>query len=111
MKKGIASTTIPDFLPAEELERYRKLTEEKKRLEEEIKSLGSKLTSALQEHEIDKLQLPHGSYSVVSVPRYSYSDLIHEYEETLKKQKAEERETGKAKVTYTSSLRYTPTKK
>ena len=85
---------------------YAALREQKEKLEEEIATLGVSLMASLQAENIDSVQNDYGTFSLITVPRWKYSEMIQTQEEAIKGLKESERESGTATMQATTSLRF-----
>ena len=93
------------------LEQYAKLKEEKEEIEETLAMLGIKVQALLSKHGIDKAFLPAiGTFSLINVPRWTYSEDIQRKEAFIKEMKEKERAEGIAESQNTTSLRFTKEK-
>lgn len=93
------------------LEQYAKLKEEKEEIEEVLTMLGVKVQALLSKHGIDKAFLPAiGTFSLINVPRWTYSEGIQNDEKLIKEMKEKERAEGIAESQNTTSLRFTKEK-
>lgn len=101
----------PELENPELFQQYAKLIEERDEIEEAIKVIGARLKGQLEKQNLDKAFLAgHGTFSIVTVPRYKYSEAIEQAEEIIKIKKENERKTGIAIAQPTSSLRFTKEK-
>jgi hypothetical protein len=87
---------------------YAELKAQRELLEERINTLGTQLIGELQANELEKLSTDEGTYSLIDIPRWTYSPNVTDREAAVKALKAEERGDGTAKSQNTTSLRYQP---
>ena len=85
---------------------YARLRAERDALDEKVSAIGIQVVAYLQESNVEKLETPNGTFSVIKVPRWSYSENIEKQEEGIKKEKERERAEGIAQSQYTTSLRF-----
>lgn len=88
------------------LKEYSELRKQKEALEERIAELGAAVMGMLQKEGIDKAESEYGTFSVISIPRWSYTEAVKTEESRIKELKKREREEGKAERQATTSLRY-----
>ena len=86
--------------------RYAALKQEMDTLDHEIKVLGIAITADLQAKGIDKMQSEWGTFSVIEVPRWEYSEAVSRLDDLLKDTREKERIDGIAKKRSTTSLRF-----
>lgn len=95
-------------LKREDFIRYSQLLDERDAIEEEIKTLGVKIKGRMEEDGEAKMNLPgFGTLSIITVPRWKYSEEVEQMQQAVKEQQEEERSNGKAQNQATSSLRFT----
>ena len=85
---------------------YAAMRERKEQLEEEMATLGVSILATLQAENIDSVQNDYGTFSLITVPRWKYSEMIQTQEEAIKCLKEAERESGTAMMQATTSLRF-----
>ena len=91
--------------------RYAEAREELKEVTDIVDDLAVKVSAIMVKNGMQKAQLPGwGSFSIVEMPKYTYSDNIVNIEGVLKRAKEDERKNGTAVATSTQSLRFTSAK-
>lgn len=93
----------------ERLMQYAALKQEMDALDLEIKALGVFIAADLQARGIDKMQSEWGTFSVVEIPRWEYSEAVAHLDDLLKDAREKERIEGIAKKRSTTSLRFQST--
>jgi len=88
------------------LKKYAEAKAALEKQEEVVKTMGVEVLSHLQENKVEKAQTDFGSFSLVTVPRWKYSDDMRARETNLAMSKKDERENGRATQTATTSLRF-----
>ena len=90
--------------------KYASLNEKLVALEEEKQSLRAEILAELKKSGIDKDETAYGTFSVMRMPRWTYSEAVTKLEEKLKITQIKEQQKGLAKAKYTEGIRYTAVK-
>ena len=91
--------------------RYAEAREELKEVTDLVDGLGVKVSAIMSKNGMKKADLPGwGSFSIVEMPRYTYSESVAVSEEYLKGLKEDERKNGTAIAKSSLSLRFTSAK-
>ena len=91
--------------------RYAEAREELKEVTDLVDGLGIKVSAIMTKNGMKKADLPGwGSFSIVEMPRYKYSNNVTNIETVLKAAREEERKNGTALAESTQSLRFTSAK-
>ena len=91
--------------------RYAEAREELKEVTDLVDGLAAKVSAIMTKNGMKKADLPGwGSFSIVDMTRYTYSDELKKIEDVLKMRKEEERKTVVAIPELSTSLRFTSAK-
>jgi hypothetical protein len=77
-----------------------------KTLENKIKELRSKILAELNKKRMDKDVTPYGTFTICKRTSWDYTDKIKKMEESIKLEKINEQEKGKAKASVTEYLKF-----
>lgn len=89
-----------------ELERYSKLKDKIKNLQDEANSLKSRIEDEMEERELDEIETDFGKFYMIEKSYYSYSDEVNKKKQEYKELQKEEKESGKAKKEIKKYLTY-----
>ena len=98
----------------DKVERYIELTKQLKSIKSEIELIKLEVESMMIENHVDYATSESGKFSVSKRKSWSYSEKLNKlkskYDEEISKKQIEEQKDGTAKISYSTSIRFSQTK-